>query len=173
MSGLSDRVDWRPAEVKKMENQLTLREVLEGAIQKEIMSRFLYIGLRQRVKNQASRDAFQSLAEQEVVHQCILEDYLHGQFKEGVLSSDLVLDYKIAEYLDQPEISPTMEIKDVFLLAANKEKIAHDLYARLSEIHPNGHVKHLLENLAAQELEHKHRLESLYTEVAFPQTDGG
>jgi rubrerythrin len=156
-----------------MEKQLTLKEVLEGAIQKEIMSRFLYIGLRQRVKKQASRDAFQALAEQEEVHQRILEDYLHGRFKEGSLSSSVVVDYKVADYLDQPDISPTMELKDVFLLAANKEKTAHDLYTTLAGIHPNGYVKRLLEDLAFQELEHKNRIENLYTEVAFPQTDGG
>ena len=156
-----------------MEKQLSLKEVLEGAIQKEIMSRFLYIGLRQRVKKQASRDAFQALAEQEEVHQRILEDYLHGRFKEGSLSSSVVVDYKVADYLDQPDISPTMELKDVFLLAANKEKTAHDLYTCLAGIHPNGYVKRLLEELASQELEHKNRIENLYTEVAFPQTDGG
>jgi rubrerythrin len=156
-----------------MTNQMTLKEVLEQAIQKEIMSRFLYIGLRQRVNKQASRDAFQSLAEQEELHQRILEDYLHGKLKEGSLSSGLVVDYKIAENLDQPEISPTMDMKDVFLAAASKEKASHDLYTCLAEIHPNGHVKHLLEELANQELEHKNRLENLYNEVAFPQTDGG
>jgi rubrerythrin len=156
-----------------MTNQMTLKEVLEEAIQKEIMSRFLYIGLRQRVKKQDSRDAFQSLAEQEELHQRILEDYLHGKLKEGSLSSGLVVDYKIAENLDQPEISPTMDMKDVFLAAASKEKASHDLYTCLAEIHPNGRVKHLLEELANQELEHKNRLENLYNEVAFPQTDGG
>jgi rubrerythrin len=155
-----------------MDTQLTLREVLEGAIQKEIMSRFLYIGLRQRVKKQDARDAFQILAEQEEVHQRILEDYLHGQYKEGALGMGLVVDYKIADYLDQMEISPTMEMKDVFLMGVKKEKSSHDLYACLSEIHPNGYVKHLFENLASQELEHKNRLEELYTEVAFPQTEG-
>ncbi len=156
-----------------MVSQLTLRQILEEAIQKEVMSRFLYIGLRQRVKNQPSKDAFQALADQEEGHQRVLEDYLHGKLKEGALSGGLVLDYKITEYLDQPEISPTMEIKEVFLLAANREKAAHDLYACLSAVHPAGQVKHLLEDLAAQELEHKSRIETLYTEVAFPQTDGG
>jgi rubrerythrin len=156
-----------------MARQLTLKEVLEGAIQKEIMSRYLYIGLRQRVKNQTGRDAFQSLAEQEEVHQIVLQDYLRGQYKEGSLRSEMVVDYKITEYLDEPEISPTMEMKDVFLLAANREKSANELYACLAGIHPNGQVKRLLEELASQELEHKHRLEDLYTQVAFPQTDGG
>lgn len=156
-----------------MVSQLTLREVLEGAIQKEIMSRFLYVGLRQRVRNQTAKDAFQSLADQEEMHQRVLEDYLHGKLKEGSLNGGIVVDYKIADCLDQPEISPTMELQDVFLMAANKEKSAHDLYAGLSAIHPNGKVKHLLEDLALQELEHKNRIETLYTEVAFPQTDGG
>lgn len=156
-----------------MAAQLTLDEVLEGAIQKEIMSRFLYISLRQRVKNKVSKEAFQDLADQEEVHQRILEDYLHGRIKEGTLSGGLVVDYKIADCLDQPEISPTMMLQDVFLLAANKEKAAHDLYKALSAIHPDGQVKHLLEYLAGQELEHKNRIEKLYTEAAFPQTDGG
>jgi rubrerythrin len=153
--------------------QLTLREVLEEAIQKESFSHLLYIGLRQRVRNQASKDAFQALAGQEQVHQQVLEDYLHGRMKEGGLNLGLVVDYKIADCLDQPEVSSSMELKDVFLLAANKELASHQLYLNLSAIHPNGQVKRLLEDLAAQELEHKNRVETLYTEVAFPQTDGG
>jgi len=156
-----------------MATQLTLKEVLEKAIQKEIDSNSLYTGLRQRVRNQASKDAFQSLARQEEAHQHILEDYLQGKSTEAALHTGLVVDYKITECLDQPEINPAMELKEVFLLAASKEKISHDLYKGLAEIHTNGNVKHLLEDLAAQELEHKHRIENLYTEVAFPQTDGG
>jgi rubrerythrin len=158
---------------KLQEQQMTLREVLKMAIDKEVASRFLYIGLRQRVKNPAGKDAFQSLAEQEEVHQEILEEYLHGKLKEGTLSADLVVDYKIADLLEQPEITPSMDLKDVFLLAAQKEKASHDLYSCLAEIHPNGHVKRLLIDLASQELEHKNKVENLYTEVAFPQTDGG
>ncbi len=66
-----------------------------------------------------------------------------------------------------------MELKDVFLLAANREMHSHDLYLALTRIHPPGEVKTLLKELASQELEHKHKVEFLYTEVAFPQTDGG
>jgi rubrerythrin len=152
---------------------LTLREVLRESIQKEIEAHVMYTGLKERVTNSAAKDAFQDLAEQETIHQHILEDYLQGKLKEGVLNVGLVVDFKIAEYLDQPEITPAMELKDVFLLAANKEKASHELYLYLAAIHPNGHVKHLLEDLAAQELTHKLRVEDLFNEVAFPQTDGG
>jgi len=47
------------------------------------------------------------------------------------------------------------------------------LYLGLAQIHPAGEVKKLLEELAVQELEHKQKMEFLYSEVAFPQTDGG
>ena len=66
-----------------------------------------------------------------------------------------------------------MKLQEVFLLAANREMASHDFYQSLAQIHPPGEVQRLLEELAAQELEHKQRVEFLYTEVAFPQTDGG
>ena len=50
---------------------------------------------------------------------------------------------------------------------------SHEFYLSLAEIHPAGEIKRLLEELVAQELGHKQRVEFLYTEVAFPQTDGG
>jgi rubrerythrin len=152
---------------------LTLKEVLKEAIHKEIEAQELYTGLKSRVTNLAGKDVLQDLAGQEKIHQQVLEDYVQGKLKEGVLNVGVVVDYKIAEYLDLPEISPSMEMKDIFLLAANKEKASHELYLMLASIHPNGHVKRILEDLAAQEATHKLRVESLFNEVAFPQTDGG
>ena len=156
-----------------MVTQLTLKEVLGKAIQKEIGSRLLYINLSQKMSDKAAKDAFQELARQEQGHQNWLGQYLRGELKEGALSSGQVIDYKIAEHFDQPEISPDMRLKDTFLLAANREKSSHEFYLGLARIHPAGEVKRLLEGLASQELAHKQRVEFLYTEVAFPQTDGG
>jgi rubrerythrin len=156
-----------------VETELTLENVLRRAIQKEIAAWLLYNGLSRKVSQEAARDAFSKLAQQEKGHQSLLEQYLRGEIKEGALSSAQAVDYKIAEHLEQPKIYPDMPLKDVFLLAANREKASHDLYLALAAIHPEGEVKKLLEELAVQELEHKRQLEFLYTEVAFPQTDGG
>lgn len=156
-----------------MTTQLTLKEVLEKAIQKEIESQHLYSDLSQKMTDEAARDAFQELARQEYGHQQLLELYMRGKLKGGGLSRGQVIDYKIAEHFDQPEISPDMKLKDAFLLAANREKASHEFYLSLAQIHPAGEVKRLLEGLASQELGHKQRVEFLYTEVAFPQTDGG
>jgi len=152
---------------------LTLKKVLQKAIEKEIESRFLYTELSQKVESEVAINAFQKLAQQEQGHQSFLEQYLRGELKEGALSSGQVIDYKIAEHLNQPEIFPGMMLKEIFLLAANREKASHKLYISLAQIHPAGKVKKLLEELAVQELEHKQKMEFLYSEVAFPQTDGG
>ncbi len=156
-----------------MAEQLTLKEVLENAIHKEIDSQLLYTNLSQAVENKVARDAFQELVQQEKGHKSLLEKYLRGEFKKGALRQEQAIDYKIAEKLDQPEIAPDMELKDVFLLAANKEALSHEFYLGLARIHPAGEVKQLFEDLASQELKHKHRVEFLYTEVGFPQTAGG
>ncbi len=152
---------------------MTLKQVLEKTIQREIDSQHLYADLSGRVREQAAKDAFEKLVEQEREHQTILEKYLRGELKKGALSISHVVDYKIAERLDQPEISPNMTLREIFLLAANRERMSHEFYVSLAEVHPAGEVKKLLKRLATQELQHKQRVELLYTQVAFPQTDGG
>ena len=156
-----------------MATHLTLEEVLGKAIQKEIDSQRLYSNLSQQMTGEATKDVLQELVRQELKHQQLLEQYLRGELKRGTLNKRQFIDYKIAEHLDQPEISPDMRLKDVFLLAANREKASHEFYLGLAQIHPAGEAKRLLEELALQELEHKQQVEFLYAEVAFPQTDGG
>lgn len=156
-----------------MVTQLTVQNVLAKAIQREIESQHLYRDLSQKMTDAAAKDVFRQLSQEEQEHENLLQKYLRGELKEGALKREQVLDYKIVEHLEQPEISPRMKLKDVFLLAANREKASHEFYFSLAGVHPSGQVKRLLEQLASKELEHKQRVEFFYTETAFPQTDGG
>lgn len=156
-----------------MAGQMTLQQVLERAIQKEIEAQRLYSDLSQKAKDTVAKDALRDMTRQEKGHQNLLERYLAGKLRRGTLSPGLVVDYRIAEALAEPEPPPIMGLKDVFLLAASREKAAHELYLELARMHPAGETRKLLEDLAAQEQQHKLRVETLYTEVAFPQTDGG
>jgi rubrerythrin len=156
-----------------MSIQCTLDHILDMAIGKEIESQHLYSKLRRKVSGDAAKDVLRQLSQQEQRHQKVLERYRRGELKAGTLSQGEVADYKIAEHFDQPEISPEMELKDIFLVAANREMRSHEFYLALAGLHPAGEAKRLLEELASQELEHKHKVEDLYTQVAFPQTAGG
>ena len=152
---------------------MTLSDVLSKGVQREIESQRLYTDLGQRVKESAARYAFDILVKEEFRHQQILEQYLSGGFKEGALDIRQVVDYRIAEYLQQPEVGPQMALSDIFIIAANREKHSNEFYLSLASLHPPGDIRKLLEKLASEELGHKNKVESLYTQVAFPQTDGG
>jgi rubrerythrin len=156
-----------------MTNKVTLQSVLEKAIQKEIEAQELYRNLSRTVTDDVARDMFRELSKVEKKHEELLRKYLRGELGEGSLKREQVLDYRIAEHLEQPPIKPDMKLSEVLLLAANRERASHELYLALAGEHPPGKVKTLLEELASQELEHKQRIEYLYTEVAFPQTAGG
>ena len=79
--------------------QLTVENVLEKAIEKEIESQHLYRDLSRKMTNGAAKDAFQQLSQEELGHENLLRKYLRGELKEGALPRGQVLDYKIAEYL--------------------------------------------------------------------------
>ncbi len=156
-----------------MAEKMTLKSVLDIAIKKEIEAQELYLDLSKRVVEQSAINMFLELSKVEKKHENMLRDYASGKLRKGALKGDQVIDYKIAEKLEQPPIEPDMSLADVLLLAANREKASNEFYIGLAALHPPGEIKELLEELASQELEHKHRVEDLYTQVAFPQTSGG
>jgi rubrerythrin len=153
--------------------ELSIDEVLRKAIEKEIESQELYSELGQKMNEAAAKETFEKLTQQEKAHQQLLEQLLRGEVGEGDLIKGHPVDYKITEHFEQPEISPDLKLKDVFLLAASREKAAQELYLDLAQLHPSGEVKSVFTMLATQELQHKEKMEFFYTEVAFPQTDGG
>ena len=159
--------------MREMAEQMTLKQVLEEVIRREIQSQHLYASLSRKVMDEAASAALRKLIGEEKGHQNRLEEYLRGDLRLGALSPGHVVDYKIAEMAGRQEPSPEMSLEETFLLASNREKASHELYACLAGIHPEGEVRTLLEQLASQEMGHKHRMESLYTQVAYPQTDGG
>jgi rubrerythrin len=155
-----------------MADGLTMKEVLETAIDKEIEARELYRNLSQQVDNDAAKDMLMTLSGVEKKHEELLRDYRDGKL-EGGLHAEHLVDYKIAEHFKTPPITPDMSLDQVMLLAAQREKKSYDLYTGLAAEHPAGNIHDLFTELADQELDHKHRVEDFYNEVAFPQTSGG
>ena len=156
-----------------MTEQPTVQSVMERAIAKEIEAQQLYRDLAGLAEESAAKEMFETLIGVEKKHEELLTRYLEGTLGEGGLKADHALDYHIAEYFEAPEITPGMKLDEVLLLASQREKVSHDLYLGLAAAHPEGKIRQLFEDLAAQELDHKHRMEDYYTDVAFPQTEGG
>lgn len=150
-----------------------LSDFIDIAIQREIEAYEFYIGLSQKTNDKAAQDVLYFLADEEKKHRAFLEDYRAGKHGTAALKLNQTIDYKIAEHLEKPDIQKNLESKDVYLVAAHRELNSYNFYTSLSAIHPDGPVKDMLVRMAGEELKHKEKVEYLYSNTAFPQTDGG
>lgn len=146
---------------------------IDIAIQREEESYALYLDLSTRLRDRSAGDALFLLAGEEKQHKAFLERYRDGGYGADALRMDRAIDYRIAEHMDRPAIEKDMKSPDVFLIAAHRELDSYHFYTGLAGLHPEGELKRIFLRIAAEELKHKEKVEYLYANAAFPQTDGG
>jgi rubrerythrin len=152
---------------------MTTEEILRKAIRFEEISHDFYRRLEDRIFDYQTKNTLDYLAREELKHKTFLEEYLQGKVTGPTLELSQVHDARIVEAFKVPPVIPDMVQKDVFLVAAEKEKASYAFYLELAELHPEGPVKNLLTQLAQEEMGHKEKVEYLYVNAAFPQTSGG
>jgi rubrerythrin len=84
-----------------------------------------------------------------------------------------VVDYKISQYLEEPEITKETKREDIYLIASHREFRSHQFYTKMANMHEATNIKDMLLKMANEELKHKEKMEYLYANTAFPQTAGG
>jgi rubrerythrin len=113
------------------------------------------------------------IAGEEKKHKAFLVSYRDGNFGAKGLRMSAVVDYKIAEYLEEPEVDENMKPGDVYLVASHREQRSFLFYTELANLHADGELREMLLKMANEELKHKEKMEYLYANTAFPQTSGG
>ena len=150
-----------------------ISDILDLAIQREVEAYEFYMDIHGRVDDQSVRDTLEFIAGEEKKHKAFLIGYREGNFGAEALRMADVVEYKIAEYLDEPDIDGDMSRQDVYLIAAHRESRSHQFYTELANLHAEGEPQTMLLKMANEELKHKEKMEYLYSNTAFPQTSGG
>ena len=150
-----------------------LLQLINTAIQREEEAYAFYMDLNQKISDPSVKETIAWIAAEERKHKEFLVAYRDGQYDVDALEMSEVLFYKIAEYMQEPEIEADMNSADVFLVASHREKRSHQFYTQLAKLHTAGGAKDMLLKMANEELKHKEKMEYLYANTAFPQTDGG
>ena len=148
-----------------------IQDILRTAIQREIEAYELYNGASEKVEVAPAREMLQDLAAQEVGHRRRLEGLLAGRVFR-VLSADQqrkVVDLKITDFLVEEPLADDSDIQDVLIVAGKREKSSHDLYAALAQVADDADTAKLFDFLAAEELTHKNRVESLYEDLVLKE----
>jgi rubrerythrin len=147
--------------------------ILDKAIANEEEARQFYMGLSQKITDKMAKDTLLYLASEEKKHKEYLLRYRQESFAANADKVDDETICKIDEFLKPPDIKSDMESKDVYLLAAARELNSYNLYRGMAAIHPEGEIKRMLLQMANEEMKHKEKVEYLYTNTAFVQTEGG
>jgi len=151
----------------------TVAEILNMAIQREEVAYDFYMDIYHRVEDVSVRDTVEFIAGEEKKHKAFLVSYKEGKYGADSLRMADVVEYKLAEYLEEPEISQNSSSEDVYLVAAHREARSHQFYQELANMHADSNLKTMLLKMANEELKHKEKMEYLYANTAFPQTSGG
>jgi len=153
--------------------QRRLGDYIDIAIQREEEAHQFYTDLLGNVRDASAKDALTLLANEEKKHKAFLVSYRDGGFGANALQLSHPIDYKVAEHMDKPDISGDIASKDVYLIAAHRELNSYNFYMGLADLHPAGTLQDTFRKIASEELRHKERVEYLYSNTAFAQTDGG
>ena len=150
-----------------------ISDILDLAIQREVEAYEFYMDILGRVDDESVKDTLKFIAGEEVKHKRFLVNYREGKYGTDSLRMAQFVDYKIAEYLEEPDIDGDLRSQEVYLIAAHRENRSHQFYTELANLHAEGELQSMLLKMANEELKHKEKMEYLYSNTAFTQTSGG
>jgi len=151
----------------------TVGEILDMAIRREEVAYDFYMDIYEKVEDASVRETAEFIAREEKKHKAFLVAYKKGKYGTDSLRMADVVEYKLAEYLEEPEISQNSSSEEVYLVAAHREARSHQFYSELASMHADSKLKTMLQKMANEELKHKEKMEYLYSNTAFTQTSGG
>jgi len=151
----------------------TIAEIIDTAIQREDAAYDFYMDIHHKVQDASVKETVAYIANEEIKHKEFLVGYRAGNYGSNSLRMADVVDYKIAEYLEEPEIDSDSSREDVYLIASHREARSHLFYTELAGMHADSELKSMLMKMANEELKHKEKMEYLYSNTAFAQTSGG
>ncbi|MHB8138042.1 MAG: ferritin family protein [Smithellaceae bacterium] len=148
-------------------NQNEFKKIISNAISQEIEAFTFYSTVSEKVKDANLKRLFTDLADDEAKHKRTLEGYLAKGFDKIHFSPSA--DYKVADALPTPPLTPDLKPVDGLVIAIKKELEAMQMYTQLAKTSADEAEKNIFLELASMERGHKSRLEDLYTNMAFPE----
>lgn len=151
------------------EQTQTIENVIKMAIAGEEDAYSMYMNAAQLVKGSQTQAMLKELAQDELGHKAKLEGLLRQGISWNIASGrfEQVADLKVGDHLQAKPLKEDADLQDILIVAIQREKESHDLYASLAGVTSDQTVRNLFEFLANEELTHKRKIESLYEEIVY------
>ena len=143
------------------------KDVIKFAMANEVEAQKFYASAAEKLSNPALKKMFLQLSEEEKRHREILKEIYVSQTIGNYFNE--ATDYKLAETMDEPELSLDMKPADAFALAMKKEEEAMQQYTALADDCPDAEKKKVFLDLAAMERGHKRKMEDAFVDIGYPE----
>ena len=146
-----------------------LKEIMDMAIQYETDANEFYATAADVAKDPAAKTLLNEFAGIELKHKEKLESFNLDDVAHEHHTVPETHDLHVSDYLLDKEIAPNSTSQDIMVHAMKREQKAYEFYARMLKVVTSGEVRVLFEELAAEELEHKARIETEYDDVVYKE----
>ena len=143
------------------------KEIIKQAIANEVEARKFYENASATLKDPFLKKLFAELAEEEKKHRDILTQIYTSETIGNYFSE--TRDYKVAETMEEPDLSMDMKPADAFALAMKKEEAAMKQYTDMANMCDDAQKRQVFLDLAAMERDHKLKMESAFVDVGYPE----
>ncbi len=147
----------------------TLREILDTATKNEIEAYEFYSEAVNIVKDPSAKVLLKEFADIELKHKNILENFDLNEVDEEHHTVKHPHDLHLSQYLVDKEITEESTIQEIMIHAMKREQSAYEFYNDMAKVVTSIEVKNLFEDLAAEELGHKGRIETEYDDVIYKE----
>ena len=138
-------------------------KTIKFALEKEKEAVEFYAYCAEKTTRSGMKKAFQEMAEEEMKHVRMLENFSPERITTLRLQD--VPNLKVSDYIVDTEFDPGMGYKELLILAMKREESAHALYSQLAHEDGDPSIVKLFEVLAQEELKHKNKLEKEYDDM--------
>ena len=150
-------------------NLNTLKEILDTATKKEIEAYEFYSEAINIAKDPSAKVLLKEFADIELKHKNLLENFDLSKIDEEHHTIKHPHDLHLSQYLIDKEITEDSTIQDIMVHAMKSEQKAYEFYNDMAKIVTSVDVKNLFEELAAEELDHKVKIETEYDDVIYKE----
>ena len=143
------------------------KELIKFAIANEVEAEKFYADAAERLRDPHLKQMFEQFSREEKRHREILKEIFVSNRIDRYFEEKT--DYKVAETVDEPQLSMDMKPAEAIALAMKKEEEAMVQYTAMAEDCPDAEKKKVFLDLAAMERGHKKKMEAAFVDIGYPE----
>ncbi len=152
-------------------SEITIKEALEDAKEKEILAYEFYKKLENIVQDLGAKSIIRELAEEELKHRDLIDQVIKSGDIDaiGLESKYYYTDLGISKIVLPQVITEDMSVQDVLRIAMKHEDNSRIFYEKLADKFKGEKVEKLFRNLAIEESGHRNNIQKIYDDIIFSE----